>query len=294
MFFPTEENMPFPLKWIDVPRVTYTNLSSQGESWITDYWPNALPRELSDEWTGKVIFYLLRPDPGPKHEWADGRLTKKKAGGRPGNMWVEAYQNLSKNQTQKAREQWAQEEPLRAEARRIRGRAHLPKEEIEEFTKVIAEKRLELSLPAVPAMPLRAVPRQHNIGVCSNTSYRQAPSTVEGNLSPAIPHGHVDNIADQGNACKENFAMVHQAVPQKDIYRDPKSRAAVEEEKDKLDRKNAWLYNTVEEYESVRERAIRQGQQVHFGNVMAICQIKNAQMAPKHQRHKGRMVFQGG
>ena len=32
MFYPSEENMPFPLKWIDVSRVTYTNLSSQPEA----------------------------------------------------------------------------------------------------------------------------------------------------------------------------------------------------------------------------------------------------------------------
>ena len=77
MFFPTEENLPFPLKYLDVQRHHHTNLSSQSEALIADYWPVAAPRELSAPWTGKVVFYLLRPDPGPHHEWVEGRLTKK-------------------------------------------------------------------------------------------------------------------------------------------------------------------------------------------------------------------------
>ena len=57
--------------------------------------------------------------------------------------------------------------------------------------------------------------------------------------------------------------------------------------------KRAWLYDTVEEYDVVRKRAVQQNKQVHFGKVMALCHIKNAQLGPEHQRHKGRIVFRG-
>ena len=51
----------------DVHRFHHTNLDSQSESWITGYWPKAGTRDLSASWTGQMVFYLLRPDPGPNH-----------------------------------------------------------------------------------------------------------------------------------------------------------------------------------------------------------------------------------
>ena len=39
VFFPTEENLPVLMKYIDVQRFHHTNLDSQSEAWIADYWP---------------------------------------------------------------------------------------------------------------------------------------------------------------------------------------------------------------------------------------------------------------
>ena len=127
--FPDETNMPIPLKYIDVQRITYTDINSQSEATISDYWPIATPRDLSCLWTGKVIFQLLRPDPGPHHQWIDGRLTKRQKTTRPDNIWPEVWERMGKSRKRAAIRQWEQEKPLMEEAQDKVGR-RFPEESV--------------------------------------------------------------------------------------------------------------------------------------------------------------------
>ena len=102
LFIPTEDLSPIPLKYIDVLRRTETDLESQEEKTIKDIWleyEDNLPsanRELSDHWTGRTIFTLLRPKPPDGQEWIDGRLTRKQKTTRPPTIWPEFWERLSK------------------------------------------------------------------------------------------------------------------------------------------------------------------------------------------------------
>ena len=55
---PREESFPIPLKYIDVSRITRTNLDVMQESRIDDYWNIDGSRDLSDSWTGFTHFSL--------------------------------------------------------------------------------------------------------------------------------------------------------------------------------------------------------------------------------------------
>ena len=53
-------------------------------------------RELSEPWTGKTVFYILRPPAAAGYTWVHGRLTKIKEGERPEHLWPEQFEQLSK------------------------------------------------------------------------------------------------------------------------------------------------------------------------------------------------------
>ena len=64
LYVPTPEEMPIPLKYIDVFRFTNTDLPSKSEATVHDFWTSG-PIELSDDWIGTTKFHLLRPKPDP-------------------------------------------------------------------------------------------------------------------------------------------------------------------------------------------------------------------------------------
>ena len=60
---PRQESFPIPLKYIDVSRITHTNLDVKQEKRIDDYWNIDGSRDLSDLWTGFTQFTLLEEKP---------------------------------------------------------------------------------------------------------------------------------------------------------------------------------------------------------------------------------------
>ena len=61
LYSPREESFPIPLKYIDVSRITHTNLDVKQEKRIDDVWNIDGSRDLSDCWTGFTnLFYLKK------------------------------------------------------------------------------------------------------------------------------------------------------------------------------------------------------------------------------------------
>ena len=91
---PDGERCPVPLKYLDVMRVTKTDITEAAESRIEDFWTQHDPandRPLSLDWVGTTTFNLLRPKPDEGYEWVEGRLTKIQKTTRPANIWPEIY-----------------------------------------------------------------------------------------------------------------------------------------------------------------------------------------------------------
>ena len=63
LYSPREESFPIPLKYIDVPRTTRTNLDVMQERRIEDYWNIDGSRDLSGSWTGFTQFTPLEEEP---------------------------------------------------------------------------------------------------------------------------------------------------------------------------------------------------------------------------------------
>ena len=60
LYVPKEETFPIPLKCIDVPKSTQTDLDVMQEKRVDDNWNVDMNRNLSDLWQGFTKFTLLK------------------------------------------------------------------------------------------------------------------------------------------------------------------------------------------------------------------------------------------
>ena len=61
---------------------------------------------------------------------------------------------MFKKMKQQAIKAWEVEDKRREQAREIRGIKFVPEEEVDDYTKILAEVRIKLALPDVPSMPV--------------------------------------------------------------------------------------------------------------------------------------------
>ena len=73
----------------------------------------------------------------------------------------------------------------------------------------------------------------------------------------------------------------------------PDAKAAVEKEREKLDKNPAWQLTKVRNKKEVIDAARTKGRKFHFASLMDICHLKNAELEAKHQKYKGRVLFRG-
>ena len=120
LYSPREKSFPIPLKYIDVPRTTQTNLDVMQESRIDDYRNIDGSRDLSDSWTGFTQFTLLNEKPPDGYMWSGERLTKRQATSRPDHLWPELWTKLGRNAKLREKHKWSIEKPKLDNARRFR------------------------------------------------------------------------------------------------------------------------------------------------------------------------------
>ena len=89
LYSPRKESFPIPLKYIDVPRTTRTNLDVMRERRIDDYWNIDGSRDLSASWTGFTQFTPLEEKPPDGYMWSRGGLTGKQLTSRTDYCWPE-------------------------------------------------------------------------------------------------------------------------------------------------------------------------------------------------------------
>ena len=86
--------------------------------------------------------------------------------------------------------------------------------------------------------------------------------------------------------------LVARPVNRKEIRSNPKAQAPLDVEWVKLEKKDAWLYDTVQEWREVAAKAKKQGRKVHIGKIFEICVEKGSEFPSGHplRKFKGRTV----
>ena len=77
---------------IDVTRVTHSTLEDLQENRIDDYWNIDESRDLSDSWTGFILFSLMKEKLPEGYMWSGESLTKRQATSGP-----EIWRSMSRN-----------------------------------------------------------------------------------------------------------------------------------------------------------------------------------------------------
>ena len=90
------------------------------------------------------------------------------------------------------------------------------------------------------------------------------------------------------------WSLIHKPVPIGEALRIPKAKEALDAEWDKLEKTlKAWQVITVMEKSEVIRLAKQENKKVHFGSLMQLCHVKNAQLDSSQWKYKGRIVFRG-
>ena len=107
------------------------------------------------------------------------------------------------------------------------------------------------------------------------------------------PPPHQDNISPVGYCSEDWFACVHLPVKLEVARGIPEAKAALDAEFAKLEGKSTWDMSSVREKDDVVKEARQKGTDVHFGDIMPLVFLKNAQLSEDQQKYKGRVVFRG-
>ena len=119
LYVPQEETLPFPMKYIDITRTTFTSLDVMLGKQVEDYWNVDGERELSDAWTGFTRFILLNERPPDGTHGPGGDLQENKQPLVQTNVWPEMWKIMSDAAKKKAKQRWAIEKPKLDNARQL-------------------------------------------------------------------------------------------------------------------------------------------------------------------------------
>ena len=142
-------NCPLPSKYVDVVRLTRTNLDTLAEKGIEGIWYDAGPGELFSKEKGSTTYNILQPKPRDGFTWVDGRETAIKTTTIPGNVRPESWTGMSDKQRQKAVDRLAIKGKARDTARDQRG-SHLSQSDGTKYKKFLGEARAKYAPTRFP------------------------------------------------------------------------------------------------------------------------------------------------
>ena len=111
-------------------------------------------------------------------------------------------------------------------------------------------------------------------------------------LESSPPKDHDDRIAGKGFTSMSHCNLVHKFILMPQAMKILDGKSAVDNEWKKLETIPAWQLDKVESKREVILEAQRDNNKVHFATLMDLCHLKNAELEPKFQKYKGRVVLQ--
>ena len=125
LFVPNPDDFPIPLKYIDIIRVTETDVLDAKLQRKDDFWIISKDEDPRESWTGKTRFLIKRPQPEKGFTWVFRRKTKIQKTKRPPHMYPECWGNMSKKQKSDTITEWKSLEPKTIQARWGKLMAHV-------------------------------------------------------------------------------------------------------------------------------------------------------------------------
>ena len=235
------------------------------------------------------------------------RLTTIQTTTRPDNVWPEAWTQIWKAaQITRKSKKWALERPKLDNARRLRGINSIDLEECQDFfeemrressigtwTQLCHARRRRGVYPALRATRAR-LEASNKVPKTKYTCMMEAHEPTRQRVEPSVPKNLEDHIAGKGHNSMTHHNLVHKFMFR--CLKRRKSRmqkAAVDKEWKKLETTPAWQFDKVRSKKEVILKAQDDKKKVHFASLMDICYLENAELEPKFQTYKGRVVLRG-
>ena len=102
-----------------------------------------------------------------------------------------------------------------------------------------------------------------------------------------------DHIAGKGFTSMSHYNLVRKFIPMPQEMKISDAKAAVDKEWKKLETIPAWALEIVKSKIDVILEAQRNNKKIHLATLMDICHHTNAELEPKLQKNKGRVVLRG-
>ena len=266
------------------------------EKLIDDYWKIDGSRDLSDPWTGFTQFNQLEEKPPEGYMWSGRRLTRKQTS-RPDHLWPEIWKTMGKNEKLKEKQKWSNEKLHLEDARKKREIYFIDPED-KEFKETIKNARKKLETSVAPAMPCKIMKKDCGSGGSNKVNTKlacilEADECTRLRMGNSVLNYHEDHIAGKGDNSLLHYNLVHKFIPMPQAMKIPAAKAAVDKEREKLDKISAWNLTKVRCKKKVIDEARTSGAKVHFASLMDMCHLKNAEFEAMHQKYKGRVVLRG-
>ena len=149
-------------------------------------------------------------------------------------------------------------------------------------------------------MPCRIIKNNKNCGSGASNKVKsklarilEACESTRLRIGESLPNHHEDHIAGKGENSLQHYNLVHKFIPMPQAMKIPAAKAAVDKEREKLEKIPAWNMTKVRSKSEVIDETRTKGAKVHFASLMDICHFKNAELETKHQKYKGRVVLRG-
>ena len=139
-----------------------------------------------------------------------------------------------------------------------------------EFKETIKNARKKLETSVVPAMPCNIM-KNVGSGACNKIKTKlacilEADESTRIRMGNSIPHYHQDHIAGKGENSLQHYILVHKFMPMPQAMKIPAAKAAVDKEREKLEKISAWNLTKVRSKEKVIDEARMSGATVHFAS----------------------------
>ena len=198
----------------------------------------------------------------------------------------------------KAKQKLAIEKPKIGNARQLRGILFIEPDD-EEFQPIMkaARRKWEVPMPAaIPCkIPMKSSGETHRNMVTRKTKYAcvvDADETTRPRLEGAGHKPHQDHITAKRTNSMTSHSLVDKFIPMPQAMKMPDAKAAVEKERDKLEKVPSWQLTKVRNKKDVINESRNKGREVRSASLMDLCHLKNSELEPQNQKYKGRVVLQ--
>ena len=174
---------------------------------------------------------------------------------------------MGKHAKLKEKQKWSEEKLHLENARKLRGIYFIDPED-KVFKETIKNARKKLEASVAPAMPCKIM---KNCGSGGSNKIKtklacilEADESTRMRMGNSTPQNHQDHIAGNGENSLQHYNLVHKFIPRPQAVKIPASKAAVDNQWEKLEKISAWNLTKVRSKKEVIDEARMSSATVHF------------------------------